>query len=268
MFQFDIMNHSNLSELDICLIKQNFASSWEFFHCFKLLYVYRIGVAIFGTLLITGIVIANFTLIIHKLRSKISIHDQIIIGNCIVDGLTGIVDVPLFLISNIFGYWPFGKGLSLYWASYDNNINTTTALHMLYMIYVTIRHMQAPDSYKKEILICKPYIVMACIWAIGLTIWISITLSFGTVDYTESVDFRPIYLQTIINFFSWFLIDLVILILTFYMAYLLYKKSRKIHSRPSIEMLPHNLINNSMLPKKKFNIASVIRCKSSSYNIN
>jgi hypothetical protein len=267
MFELNISNHSNLSDLEFCLIEQNFQSSSEFFHCFKLLFVHRLGVAVFGTLLVTGIVLANLGLIIHKLRNKISIYDQIIIGNCIVDGLTGVVDVPFFLIANIFGYWPFGKALSLYWASYDNNINTTTALHMLYMIYVSIRNVKNPKSYKKEIIIRKPYIVMACIWAIGLTIWIPITLSYGTVDYTVSVDFRPVYLQTIINFFSWFLIDMAILILTIYMSFLLFKRSRKIKTRTSIEMTP-NLMSNSEFPKKKFGIATLIRCKSNFYKIN
>jgi len=48
----------------------------------------------------------------------------------LVDGLTGIVDIPFFHVNDIFGYWPFGSLSAQLWTSYDNNINISN--EMLY----------------------------------------------------------------------------------------------------------------------------------------
>jgi hypothetical protein len=91
---------------------------------------------------------------------------------------------------------------------------------MLYMIYATIRKLKAPRTFKQEFLLKKPYLVMGVFWLIGLVTWITITFCFDVKEFHITPDYQPIYLQTIFNFFSWFLIDVFILILTLYMVWL------------------------------------------------
>jgi hypothetical protein len=40
-----------------------------------------------------------------------------------VNVVTGLIDIPFFHVSDIFGYWPFGKTSAIIWSVYDNNIN-------------------------------------------------------------------------------------------------------------------------------------------------
>jgi hypothetical protein len=84
-------------------------------------------------------------------------------------GVTALVDVPFYNVQDVFGYWPLPKLLSYFSVSYDNNINTTYNLKMLYMCWVRYRGLAAPTSFNPEILIKTPKTVMALIWAIGLT---------------------------------------------------------------------------------------------------
>ncbi len=84
-----------------------------------------------------------------------------------VNGLTGLCDMPFYMICDIMGYWPFGTILGSIWASYDNNINVTTSLHMLYMAYVRLRSVKSPNGYKFELLCRRPWLVMLSFWATG-----------------------------------------------------------------------------------------------------
>ena len=142
--------------------------------------------------------------------------------------IQGVVDVPLYLMSNLFSYWPFGPIISRYWASYDNNIKTTTNLHMLYLIYTTIRSIKAPRSFQNELLIKRPIVILFIFWIIGFTTWIPVVNYFGTVEFTNSIRFTPLYLQSIINFFAWFLIVDLIFILSLYLLVLIEIKRGKI----------------------------------------
>ena len=135
------------------------------------------------------------------------------------------IDVPFFVINQIFGYWPFGNKLSLYWASYDNTINTTTNLHMLYIIYMTLRSIKAPSTFKNEYLIKKPYILIIIFWAVGLLIWIPIVNVLGTIEYSTSVKYNSLYIQLITNIFTWLIIDILILVLSIYFLVLIRIKS-------------------------------------------
>lgn len=102
-----------------------------------------------------------------ELQVRIESPNSIIYLNLEYDiYIQGIVDVPFYFVADLFEYWPFGKALSIYWACYDNNINTTTNLHMLYMVNFhkfskNIRHkfvyhshfirsMQQLEVYKRQ----------------------------------------------------------------------------------------------------------------------
>jgi hypothetical protein len=163
-------------------------------------------------------------------------------GHAIVDGLTGIIDIPFYHVYNLFGYWPFSKSLALYWASYDNNINLITSLHMLYASYARLRSLYDPNNYRDEFLMKRPYLVMLCLWIFGLTVWIPITLSYGVIDYSLEINFEPFYLYSIFNLFSWALPLIMIFFLSIYIYCLL--QLRKNYSKKYY--LNKNLTKNNV----------------------
>lgn len=124
--------------------------------------------------IILGAIFFNLLLIVLIYRKpnknvKLLCFDQIYIGHAIVDGVTGLVDIPFFHIENFFGYWPFGNAFSVSWASFDNSINTITALHMLYMSYVRMRSLKCPMTFYNELLIRKPKLTMLFMWLFGMS---------------------------------------------------------------------------------------------------
>jgi hypothetical protein len=231
---------------DSCEIPQTFNSIEKFFKCYGYFYNQAPSVSILQVLLFIGAFLINFLVIIllYTRPIKISIFDQILIGYCLVNGITGIVDIPFYHVAYIFGYWPFGGipsrlwviieefllNLSLFYyvflkicikASYDNNINFTTSMHMLFISWARLRSIQAPKSFDKELLLKKPIVIMVCIWTVGLGFWASTSFLFGTLDYTIDVDFKPEWVKLAFNIATWFIPLFSILVISVYVIYLL-----------------------------------------------
>ena len=186
--------NTNYSTDIFCLTPQAFTTFEDFSLCYQYFFMNAPTRAILEILLCLGTVVTNTTVIICLLlKPKLSLFDQILIGHGklkkqkqnnhigwiilitiiysnkgIVDGLTGVVDIPFYHINDIMGYWPFGSVLGSMWSIYDNNINITTSLHMLYMSYVRLRSIRSPKAYSNEILCKKPWLVMICFWATGI----------------------------------------------------------------------------------------------------
>ena len=156
----------------------------------------------------------------------LSTFDKIMIGHALVDGLTGLIDIPIFHVNNFFGYWPLPSFFCYFWSSYDNNINTTTSMHMLFMTYVRLRSIQAPKNYKNEYVIKNPIKIMIGIWAFGLGFWTPIVIHFGISEYSCDPNLAPFYLTSILNFFLWFTPLFAILVLSIQILYILHARSK------------------------------------------
>lgn len=146
-----------------------------------------------------------------------------------MDGLTGLIDMPLFHISSIFGYWPLPNIIGELWAIYDSNINITTSLHMLYMSYIRLRSIKSPKNYTREILIKRPVLMMMSFWAVSLTIWLIIVFVIGLNEFSLRVAFdgKTQYVQFVVYFIGWFIPLMLILILSAIIVHFLIQKSRK-----------------------------------------
>lgn len=181
----DYLNISNPSEFNMtnftyafnCSIPQ-YMSMDEFFSCYSKFFQERSAQAMTEISVAVLAFLFNLFVMVSILsqKGKTNKFDTILLGHSIVDGLTGLIDIPLFHIHNFFGYWPLPVWLSTCWSCYDNNINFTTNMHMLYMSYVRLRSIQAPKTYDLEILIKHPWRVMIGFWAFGLGVWVSFLL--------------------------------------------------------------------------------------------
>jgi hypothetical protein len=95
------------------------------------------------------------------------------------------------------------------------------------MCWARYRSVAVPTTFKNEILIRYPVTVMALIWAIGLTIWIPITIRYNNLDFSSSLDYNPIYLQNIFNTLFWFVPLILILYYSFQIIWILNKRALK-----------------------------------------
>jgi hypothetical protein len=120
----DRRNSTTFSYSD-CQTSQTITSLENFFICYSFFYNQSPSQSIAQIFLFVGTILVNFLVItlLYVRPIKISIFDQILIGYCLVNGITGIVDIPFYHVWNIFGYWPFGKIPSMLWVSYLIIIN-------------------------------------------------------------------------------------------------------------------------------------------------
>jgi hypothetical protein len=188
--------------------------------------------AIFGLCVSIGCIVFNalVTYLIYFESINYTIFDQLLLGHILVQLITAIVDIPFYHAMDIFGYWPFPKYSSLLWAMFDNNINFTCNVTMVYICWAQLRSIVEPSKFKDEFLMRYPRTFMALIWVIGLGIWIPIVLVYDTVDYSVNLNYKPLYLQNIFNFLFWFAPLLLMIILSLQIIWILKKRSlRKMH---------------------------------------
>lgn len=222
-------NTTDLTSLISCLQPQFFKSSSEFFNCYALLYRYNWARATGGILLALLTFVLNTLVIILLVKKpfKKTIFDQILIAHCVVDGVTGLVDIPFFHFQDLFGYWPFGDLGAHFWAVYDNGINVITNLHMLYMTWVRFRSITAPNTYEKELIARKPKLIFVLIWLIGVIIWIPVVIKYGVVDYTVDVDYKYKAVELLLISSTWFLPLVSIFVLSVVILVILNRRTRR-----------------------------------------
>lgn len=196
-----------------CLQFQTFDKLADFTECLLYFIKENVFLTTFGLILFILALITNGILIFKLFKCEKTIFDLLAISHSIMDIITTLIDYPIYYIQNLFGYSPFNQIITLLWGVYDNNINTTTSLHMVYMAFVLLRSVKAPYDFKSELLIKRPKLTVLCIWIIGFTIWTPITLSYGIVPHTLDINFKYPYQKFILSLLFWFMILIVLLII-------------------------------------------------------
>jgi hypothetical protein len=222
-------NTTNVDFRTYCYTPKTFTNLNEYFQCYQLIASEKVVVLILELLLAFGAALVNgFNIFCLFLGSqKRTCFDEILVGYCLVNGVTGLIDIPFFHVSDIFGYWPFGKTSAIIWSVYDNNINYNTAAHMFYASYARFRSLKNPYGYNRELLLIKPFLVMGLIWIISLGIWGIIMATVGVKPYSLIVDFNPFYLESILNA-PWLFFIIGVLVLAIMILIFLFEKAAKI----------------------------------------
>jgi hypothetical protein len=126
----------------------------------------------------------------------------------------------------IKGYWPLNTALSSIWSAYDNSINYITSFHMLLASLATIRSLQNPRGFERELLLRHPVTVILIIWLVCLLPWVIIILIFGDIPYTLIVYNTNIVLITALNLI-WLALLILILAASIWIYVFLYNNERK-----------------------------------------
>ena len=196
-------NNSNFTN---CSQVQTFDNLSKFFKCFSFFAKQKLWITFFGFLLFFLILVSNLILAKKLLKHTLCIYDRIALAMCAMDLITCFIDYPFYIIGNLFGYFPLNSIIAYIWAVYDNNINTTTALHMLYMSVVLLKSVKRPLQFKNDFIVKQFRIMILLIWTIGLLLGFSISISLGIIPYTLEVNFHSNLQQFLLSFFFWFVI--------------------------------------------------------------
>lgn len=223
-----IMNNSVENN---CTRAQTFTTFSDFAICYEYASTQQMSKTV-GLLLLAFLIaifnIAVIVLIVNKSSSSFStsssslhansVFNQILIGYCLVNGITGLIDMPLIHFFYVFNYWPFGKPLAIVSVILDDGLAETTILHMAYLSYARLRSIQAPGSFKTELLIRKPTHTMAILWFIGFSFWTVVLLYFGVSDFTTTINYNSNYIQLIVSGIGWFSPLVVVLVLMVFLT--------------------------------------------------
>jgi hypothetical protein len=237
-------NLANISNIS-CSEPHYMSSLDEFLHCYALFTSMYPTRAALELLLIVFAIFFNALVIIMIYYNSISwtVFDQVLIGHCLIQEITAVVDIPFFHIQDMFGYWPLPKVTTYLWASYDNNVNTTCNLTMAYMCWARLRSIVAPVNFKSELLLRYPRLTLALIWMIGLTIWIPITVVYNNAEYTASLAYDPTYLVTVFNSIFWFLPIALVFVFSVYIIILLNQRT--------LRQLSMQIFRNKIEPRER-----------------
>lgn len=196
----------NLSNFTSCTQPQTFHSLSIFFNCFGYFARKNFLTTFFGFLLFFLTLVSNAILAKNLLKNYLTIYDKIALAMCIMDMVTCLIDYPIYLIGNMFNYFPLSRTVAHIWASYDNNINTTTALHMLYMSLVLMKSVKQPLKFKNDFLVRQFKLIIISIWTFGFLIWIPVTNFFGMKTFSLDINFSSKFQKFILSFIFWFCI--------------------------------------------------------------
>ena len=116
-------NDSNLvNDTEMCLQPQAFVSFSTFLNCYGIIFRIKSVECILELSLAFITVVLNSTVvwsILSELKTRpLNMFDQILVGQAIVNGVTGLVDISLYHFCLVFGYWPFGWWLRYLWLDY------------------------------------------------------------------------------------------------------------------------------------------------------
>lgn len=207
-----------------CTEPQVITNIFDFSVCYTYFATEYLGKTIGLLLLAFLITISNVIVIVSlsvQTSSQSVIFDEILIGYCIVNGITGLIDMPLTHFSYVFQYWPLGSTLGEIAVIMDNGLATVTLLHMAYLSFVRMEAVKLPGTFKHNFIIRRPIIVMPILWICGFLYWTIVVLSFGLVDYSISINYQPAKIQLLFSFIGWFLPIGVIMGLAIYLIVLL-----------------------------------------------
>ena len=118
----------------------------------------------------------------------------------------GVVDLLIYHIYTIFGYWPFSKIACILWSSLDSSLNLLTLLHMLYLTWARIKSILKPRIYTESFLVKRPYQVLICIWIFSVSVWSSINLTYIWPNYPMDqcyIPYNPPFMEFILDFLLW-----------------------------------------------------------------
>jgi hypothetical protein len=241
---------SNISSL-VCEI----GKYEQFFECYKYFFINNLTESILSWLLIFSTIIANLfvILLIHRNSDKITIFDQILINHCLLDGLTGLVDIPFYHINSIFGYWPFSLTTATLWSIYDTSTITATNLNMLYLSWSRLRSIQNPTSYTNEFIFKQSIYVIISIWLVSFLIWTLIVLNSGLKINSLILNIDGTYQMFIFEIVFWLLPFLFIILVSIIIFYYL-KLRQNIRNQREQNRQQNNNNNNKSLFENIFKI--------------
>jgi hypothetical protein len=102
------LNFSNKSIYEICHTPHTFSDLDDFFVCYSMMAKEEPAKVVFELLLAASVVFLNSLVVICMIfgSNKKTCFDKILFGYCLVDGITGLFDIPLYHFRDVFGYWP------------------------------------------------------------------------------------------------------------------------------------------------------------------
>ena len=83
---------------------------------------------------------------------------------------------------------------------------------MLYASYARWRSMKNPQGYKFELLLKRPYWVMAGFWVFGISVWAPIAFACGVVENVLAIN-MSVYFNASVNFATWCLPLIIVLVI-------------------------------------------------------
>jgi len=149
-----------------------------------------IGISLTISVVFLNLLVIIKLLQISKRQRKINIFDRILIIHCVIDACNGIFNISLKHFVDIFGYWPLGDSLGIFWTIYDQNHHTVSSFHMLYMSWIRFRSIKRAHTFSKELITRYAIFNMFLFWLSGFVLWTLVVVKFGVVKFSTDINYH------------------------------------------------------------------------------
>jgi hypothetical protein len=152
------------------------------------------------------------------------------------------------------GYWPLSPILASIWGVYDSSEDYNTSAHILLASLATIRSLQNPKGYERELILRHPVTSIIIIWFVSLLPWAIIMPIFGNTPYTLNVNFKKnLFIFDVLNLI-WLVLLISILAASIWIYVFLNKKSKK---KISQKFVKQSLSSQSISNQQQNELATV-----------
>jgi hypothetical protein len=183
----------------------------------------------------------------------------ILVAHAVVNFFTGGIDLIFVLIFFVYGYWPMGKAMCMFWLTFDNMLATVETLYVFYLGWVRIRCVLKPKTYTSEFSVKYCSVLIGAMWIISTILWmipVMIEHLDGHQEYSCGLSLQPPILSASIVTVGWILPLLFVIGSTVFIVVIITnRKNRLIHQHAANQTAEKYASNSSLTVRPSENKA-------------
>lgn len=155
--------------------------------------------SIFAVLLSILTTIGNIMVMVSfKIDKNLqTISNYFLFSLAVADFAIGIISIPLFSISTILGYWPFGAIICDSWLALDYLASNASVLNLLIISFDRYFSVTRPLTYRAKRTTKRATAMIAAAWIISLILWPPWIYSWPYIEGKRTVPENECYIQFI-----------------------------------------------------------------------
>ncbi|KAL0275550.1 UNVERIFIED_CONTAM: hypothetical protein PYX00_003369 [Menopon gallinae] len=151
-----------------------------------------------GTLSMATVLGNCLVMISFKIDKQLqTISNYFLFSLAVADVVIGLISMPLFTVSTIMGYWPFGRHVCDTWLALDYLASNASVLNLLIISFDRYFSVTRPLTYRAKRTKSKAAVMIGFAWGVSLLLWPPWIYAWPYIEGKRTVPERECYIQFI-----------------------------------------------------------------------